>query len=290
MNRIVVITLLIVTTCQISAQTPMPALQITDFEGIEIVEERVYKGGELWGLINGGADVYLEYGFEKLLLQRIKFKGHNYRVEIYRMESPFSARGIYSLFRYNCSESIKGISLSCWHDFQVLMLAGADYISISNEMGSAVEKSFCGELAMALYKRTEQDYWRAEGIFEKEVLSAFLPDLKIITGRLALQNSLPEWEPLFEDIEGYSVVMLPATIDGRRLRLAQLTFKREEEVSVLIKRLGLSDALQVDGSVAFSIDKQWMVKNDGSDGLLLLQSLNEPLTKEQEYLLMQKNP
>lgn len=267
------------------AQHPLPALSNSDIEGLEVTENREYISNTLWGYINGGADLYLEYGFDKLLLQRISYQGNSYKVEIYRMKKDLSARGIYSMFRYNCSEQVEGIPLSCWYDYQVLMLAGTDYISISNESGTAAEKAFCGELAKAVYAKAQQDYWKPGAPFDKEELKPFLQKLKIFTGPLALQNNLPEWEPLFEGFEDYTVVMLPFSYEGKDLRLAQMTFTHEEQASMVLESLSILDALKTDGSVGISADKKWMVKYGGPMGIFLLQSLNEPLTEELKLLL-----
>jgi hypothetical protein len=55
------------------------------------------QGEDLFLLINGGAEVYHEYGFDQAITQGYKnARGKSFNLEIYRMSSPEAAYGIYS--------------------------------------------------------------------------------------------------------------------------------------------------------------------------------------------------
>jgi len=58
-----------------------------------------FEKNNLFDYIDGGAELFLEFGFDKLLVQRYKRVGgkgdEEIAVEIYEMESPESALGIY---------------------------------------------------------------------------------------------------------------------------------------------------------------------------------------------------
>ena len=60
-----------------------------------------FNRGTLWDYINGAADAYLRYGFEQLLVSQWTTTKDSTRltIEIYRMESPDHAFGIYSAER-----------------------------------------------------------------------------------------------------------------------------------------------------------------------------------------------
>jgi len=62
-------------------------------------EPEVYKGDDLFDLINGGADVYFEYGFVQVVTQAYGgMKGNSsLKVEIYEMDNSDGAYGILSL-------------------------------------------------------------------------------------------------------------------------------------------------------------------------------------------------
>ena len=55
------------------------------------------KGENLYDLINGGADLYLEYGFDRAVFTAYESLGLSVNLELYRMESDSAAFGIYSL-------------------------------------------------------------------------------------------------------------------------------------------------------------------------------------------------
>jgi hypothetical protein len=58
---------------------------------------REYKGEDLFSYINGGAEIYHEYGFAQVIVQDFKRKnGKSIALEIFEMESSEAAYGIYS--------------------------------------------------------------------------------------------------------------------------------------------------------------------------------------------------
>ncbi len=58
-----------------------------------------YIGDDLFFLINGGAELYHEYGFIKVLKSDYSKNDKNLSIEIYEMEDPLAAYGIYTMFR-----------------------------------------------------------------------------------------------------------------------------------------------------------------------------------------------
>ena len=72
-----------------------------DCPGIEVSgESKLYVGDDLFDLINGGAELYHEFGFVEVLVTEILIQGTDpLKVEIYDMGSPEAAWGIYSMTR-----------------------------------------------------------------------------------------------------------------------------------------------------------------------------------------------
>ncbi len=62
-------------------------------------ETESYVGEELYNLINGGAEIFLEYGFTEAIAQEYHREDSSLRLTIYRMSNPEAAFGIYSLNR-----------------------------------------------------------------------------------------------------------------------------------------------------------------------------------------------
>jgi hypothetical protein len=58
---------------------------------------RVFSDEELFDFINGGAPIFFEYGFRRAAIQRYELRtGSSVSAEIYEMESPAAAYGIFS--------------------------------------------------------------------------------------------------------------------------------------------------------------------------------------------------
>ena len=70
---------------------------------------REYKGEDLYSYINGGAEIYHEYGFAQVIVQDYTRKnGKSIALEIFEMESSEAAFGIYS---FKTSTQGKGLAL-----------------------------------------------------------------------------------------------------------------------------------------------------------------------------------
>lgn len=60
-------------------------------------DPRVYEGDDLYAFINGGADIYHEYGFERVIVQDYTRGSGKITLEVYEMARPEAAFGIWSL-------------------------------------------------------------------------------------------------------------------------------------------------------------------------------------------------
>ncbi len=56
---------------------------------------RRFHSADLYGHIDGGAELFLEFGFEELVVQDYKSGTDELSLELYRMTDPVAARGIY---------------------------------------------------------------------------------------------------------------------------------------------------------------------------------------------------
>lgn len=56
-----------------------------------------YRGDKLYAMIDGGADIYREYGFTQVLrAEYVNGRGKSIKLELFEMESPAAAYGIYT--------------------------------------------------------------------------------------------------------------------------------------------------------------------------------------------------
>jgi hypothetical protein len=71
-------------------------------------EPDIAKGEDLFLLINGGAEIYYEYGFKQTVFQSyINPQGQRINLEIYEMDSPESAYGMYTFKTGNSGAPIE---------------------------------------------------------------------------------------------------------------------------------------------------------------------------------------
>jgi hypothetical protein len=102
MNRTITSLLLIIILAaflmgEMESYLPQPG-ELKDWEPSG--EAQVVKGEDLFLMINGGAEVYHEYGFKQAIAQGYKLKkgkpGRGFNLEIYEMLDPEAAYGIYT--------------------------------------------------------------------------------------------------------------------------------------------------------------------------------------------------
>ncbi len=60
---------------------------------------RVFGGADLYGYIDGGAELFLEFGFDRLTLQKYRSGKDELAVEVYRMTDAVAATGVYLMKR-----------------------------------------------------------------------------------------------------------------------------------------------------------------------------------------------
>ncbi|MBM4172719.1 MAG: hypothetical protein FJ214_12680, partial [Ignavibacteria bacterium] len=132
MNRKIFLFLIIASSVINSQEAPFPFLTTSDFPDFKIIRKESFDGDALWGYINGGADIFLEYGFDNLFLQEIELKNHVFKIELYKMINPNSAFGIYSVSHFKCDNKSDKINLTCITPYQIQCAAGDYYISIIN--------------------------------------------------------------------------------------------------------------------------------------------------------------
>jgi len=70
-------------------------------------ELQEYEGEELYTYIDGGAEIYQEYGFRRVIIQDYKnAKGKSVSLEIFEMETPAAAFGMFSFKRSGSGKTV----------------------------------------------------------------------------------------------------------------------------------------------------------------------------------------
>lgn len=115
---------------------------------------RVFTKADLYGHINGGAEVFLDLGFEQLTVQKYDKGGAPITVEIYRMVDPTAARGIYLS---KCGKEKRDPGLTQRHTVtrhQLLMQRDRYFFQINNNSGAEAHTpalvAFAGAIAATI--------------------------------------------------------------------------------------------------------------------------------------------
>ncbi len=88
-------------------------------------------GADLYGRIDGGAEVFLELGFDRLLVQAYRSGDDEIEAELYRMRDPDAALGIYLA---KCGEETPAPGLDARHTVgphQLQMVKGSSYLAVT---------------------------------------------------------------------------------------------------------------------------------------------------------------
>jgi hypothetical protein len=204
---------LIFSTLVSSAQIDslFPAIDKTSLPDAKFQKARTFTSESLFEYMDGGAQVYLEYGCQDAWVNDVVYMKGKYKVEIFRMYSPFEAFGIFSAKREKCLGKPSLSAYTCQTKYHLQICRGRYYISIINEKGSETDSVASVKIGEAIVSKiSEPD---AE-------LSTFLPGYNaeiirrnavLVKGKLGLQNGTPDNEDYFRDASYETVVILPLT-------------------------------------------------------------------------------
>ena len=93
---------------------------------------RVFRQADLYGYIDGGAELFFEFGFEQLTQQRYSSGGAEFTVDLYRMTDPVAATGIYLM---RCGKETPNAAFAEQHTvsmYQLMFQRDRYYVIVSN--------------------------------------------------------------------------------------------------------------------------------------------------------------
>lgn len=240
-----------------AAQNSHPVVDEKAFPGIKVNRAETYDGSSLWGYINGGADLYLEYGFAKLTAREVVYNGNKYRIDIYEMNNAESAFGIFSVSKFKCSP--EKISLySCVTDYQITAAKGAFFISVINEKGSRDEQAFARRVMEYILSNIKVDEFKLP---EK---ASNIGDVKLVKGILGIQNSIADWEGMFGSYKNFKIYFSSEESDAGYKITAYIKFASRENTESFISESGAKRRESSPGAVLYksriSDTELWLVE------------------------------
>lgn len=196
--------------------------------GFELNRNECFNGESLWGYMNGGADIYLEYGFEKLRVEEFTNEDETIKLEIFKMYDPISAFGIYSIKAFKCEQSSVFTTNDCLNKYQFQLLYGNYYIQLINESGSEKAKQSMISIADTLLNKIEHIELILPVIFLTDSLNFSLYDIKMVKGDLGVHNKTMYLEDCFKGIEDYQIYYSKTIIDGEKVKYYEIVFDKPE--------------------------------------------------------------
>lgn len=222
-------------------KSEIPILQQTEIPYLIIEKIEYYNGKELYGYINGGAEIYLEYGFQKLALQKIVQAGKEITIEIYHMRDPAAALGIFSVFNRN-DLIVESLELySCLSKYQLNFAMGHFYVNITNFEGTPSLRQISKNLAEKIHRKIDDRLITIPEFFQNQFTEAELRQIKYCRGKLGMQNIWPEFVPFIENLKNYSVYLLQIDHKEHIINIAELALNSEKNMKTFLKNfVGLS--------------------------------------------------
>jgi len=209
-------------------------------QDVTVNRERTFVGAGLYGFMNGGSDLYLEYGFEKLTTRDVQYKDEEYTVDIYEMSSPENAFGIYSLHTFKCLRADTLGYFNCLSAYQFQAVAGNRYISVVFPSGSAKARKNADEL-FSLY--INPSGLKRIDIPERiSLVSPYSSRLKYLKGNLSVSNAQPTLHQWLEGIS-YSCIWLEVDkpVKGNK---ALIYPSGDEDIEALKKRIPKEEVIE----------------------------------------------
>ena len=136
--------------------SPMPRLVIEDVNDMEIIDENIYWGTDVFDHIAGKKDIYSQLHFDSLLVQDIILDKEKYQIGVFRLESKEEAFEVYGMNKSDCRDEQHTGPATCVSAYRVLSQTGLYVISVTNYTGSEMSIWISLQLSKIISKKTEE--------------------------------------------------------------------------------------------------------------------------------------
>ncbi|MDD4514988.1 DUF6599 family protein [Massilibacteroides sp.] len=208
-------------------------------EDITVKRERVFTGTGLYGFMNGGADLFLEYGVQKLTTRDLVYLDEEYILDIYEMPTPEDAFGIYSVHTFKCIEADRGEGINCLSAYQLQCVIGNQYVSLVFTSGSDKAKANADQV-MAFFTA---DLNKDEVSFPEQIAipKPYSGVVKFLRGQISLSAACLSLATLLKEIPYTCVWLLPSEEQDEKYAL--ICFDNKEKVTETGKKMEKKDVL-----------------------------------------------
>jgi hypothetical protein len=205
-----------------------------DIEGVDISRSSIFNENSLWGYINGGADLYLEYGFVEVLVQELRWENESFKVEAYLMSNPDAAYGIFSVSKYSCHSVGRVAKWDCINPYQVQATLGNLYLSVIAFNGNQKSMELAIQIANIIASKLQYTPFGFPNFIPTNNSNVLESGIKLISGELALQNAYASIEDVFSGLANYKIYVLPMEFNS--IDLIITTFKNDIDMRIALTR------------------------------------------------------
>ena len=211
-----------------AAQTDMPLLVPEEIPGLEIRRSQSFAGKALYGHIDGGADLYHEYGFERLSVQELWLNDVAYFTEVYRMNDPGGAFGIFSVSHGECSPGDSLPVSSCVSPYAIQWAQSRYFVRVASESGSPGARAGGLRLARKLSTKIRGDSWTIPPV--PAAAGATEQTLLLARGILGMQNGFDRWSQLVEGLENFEATIFAREDSAGQTVVGEFSFAADTDL------------------------------------------------------------
>ena len=207
----------------------------TDIQGIRILSGNSFITGKMNDYLGNAADLFLEYGLNKIFVNKYLLGNEHATLEVYIMGNDPSAFGIYSLSISRCEQTNLFGSFSCISPYYVAAVHGPFFIYASNKTGTQSGQDLCEQLVKLFIDKNPQEIWYAPALTQSAKAAPFTNTLHYYRGPIGLKRGLPAWSDRFENLNFHMYTMNISTPDYTAI-LARITFPDENALDSFIMK------------------------------------------------------
>lgn len=220
------------------AQQAFMTRVLSEVQDIEQVEIRTFTDESLYGYINGGAELYLEYGFDTLIVAEFECVGRHIKTEAYRMKDPEAAFGIFSVSRFRCNGGAMLTEHLCRSAYQLQFAKGPYYVSIINDTGSEADQKLSGQIASLIIGSITDPPFDPSRFFAEGVSQDMMRGAVLVRGPLGIYNGIPSLIDKLGEASDYIAMVIRRGRDN----VASLRFNSENAAAAFLGRKSTSAA------------------------------------------------
>jgi hypothetical protein len=211
-------------------------LQDHDVTQSLISHTAILTGQDFRDYLKGSGDVFLEYGFRRLLVQDLRWKNELVVFEAYEMADPCSAYGIFSVSLDGCRSRDTLTSFDCFSTSGYQAAYGRFYLRITSEMPSSGDEEFFSLLTRKFMINNPDTLFQLPYIFLQDLIRRYGRDPYCTKGVLGVQHTPVPWQSLFTMVRNTMfVVILPLERD---VYFARISFTEPRDRNTFLKRAG----------------------------------------------------